>query len=75
VPLGLLHRGTKATPSSQNCGCDGSPSLLPRHTGWIDTIDVRAWSPLIVSGVFCGLNGEEVEAPGTPCTILGVGSE
>jgi hypothetical protein len=36
--------------SSQDCGRDGSPSLLPRYAGWIDVVDVQAQSPLIVSG-------------------------
>jgi hypothetical protein len=73
--LGLHRRGTKVTHSSQNRGRDGSPSLLPRHTGWIDVVDVRAWSPLIVSGALRGLDGEKAEAPSAPRTIPDVGSE
>jgi hypothetical protein len=75
VLLGLLCQGTKVTHSSQNHGCDGSPSLLPRHAGWIDVVDVWARSPLIVSGAFLGSNGEKDEALSTSCTIPGVGSE
>jgi hypothetical protein len=73
--LGLLHRGTKATHSSQNRGPDGSPSLLPHHAGWINIIDMRARSPLAVSGALHGLGGKKAKAPSTPRTIPGVGFE
>jgi hypothetical protein len=73
--LGLLHRGTKATRSSQNHGHDGSPSLLPHHARWIDVVDVRAQSPLIVSGALRDLGVERAEVLSMPCTILGVGFE
>jgi hypothetical protein len=52
--LVLLHRGTKATNFSQNHGCDGLPSLLPHRAGWIDIVEVRARSLLIVSGALHG---------------------
>jgi hypothetical protein len=51
------------------------PSLLLRHTRWINVVDVRARSPSIVSGALRGLGGERAEAPSTPHTISGVGSE
>jgi hypothetical protein len=75
VPLGLLHRGTKATCSSRNCGLDDSPSLLPRHAEWIDVVDVRARSPLVVSEALRGLDGEKAKAPSMPRTIPGMGSK
>jgi hypothetical protein len=70
--FGSLHHGTKAMHSCQNHGCDGSPSMLPRHTGRIDIVDTRAWSPLVVSGALHGLDGKEAEVPSTLHTILGV---
>jgi hypothetical protein len=73
--FGLLHRGTKVTHYSENHGRDDSPSLLPCHAEWIGIVDVRAQSPLTVSGALCGLDGEKVEAPSMPHTISGVGSE
>jgi hypothetical protein len=73
--LGLLHRGTRATHSSRNRGLDDLPSLLPRHPWWIDVLDVRARSPLTVSGALHGLDGEKAEALSMPCTIPGVGFE
>jgi hypothetical protein len=36
-------------------------------------VDVWAQSPLAVSGVLCGLDGEEAEALSMPCTILSEG--
>jgi hypothetical protein len=75
VSLGLLCRGTKSAPSSRNCGHDRSPSLLPHHVGWIDVVDVRAWSPLAVSGALCGLDGKKAKAPSTPRTIPSMGFE
>jgi hypothetical protein len=74
VLLGLLHRGTKATPS-QNPRCDGSPSLLAHPTEWINLVDMQTRFPLVVSGALHTLNGEEVKVPSMPCTILPVGSE
>jgi hypothetical protein len=59
----------------QNHGHDGSPSLLPRHVGWIDIVDVRAQSPLAVSGALRGLGGKKAEVRSTLCTISSVGSE
>jgi hypothetical protein len=38
-------------------GCDGSPSLLPRHVEWIDNIAVQAQPSFVVSGVLRSLNG------------------
>jgi hypothetical protein len=73
--LGLLHRGTRATHSSRNRGCDNSPSFLPHHTRWIDVVDMWVQSPLIVSGVLRSLDGEMAEALSTLRTIPGVGSE
>jgi hypothetical protein len=61
--------------SFRSRGHDGSPSLLPRHVGWIDVVDVWAWSPLAKSGALHGLDGEKVEVPSMSRTILGVGSE
>jgi hypothetical protein len=52
---------------------DDSPSLLPRHAGQIDVVDMLAQSSLAMSGVLCGLDGEKAEVPSTPCTILGMG--
>jgi hypothetical protein len=75
MSLGLLHQVTKAMPSSQNCGRDGSPSLLPRHIKWIDVVDVRAQSPLLMSGALPGLDCKNAEAPSMPHTIPGMGSE
>jgi hypothetical protein len=60
-------------PSSQSHGHDGSLLLSPRHTGWIDTVDVR--SPLAVSGALRSLDGKKAEAPSTSRTILDVGSK
>jgi hypothetical protein len=73
--LGLLHRGTKAMHSSRNRGRDSSPSLLPRHVQWNNVVDVRAQSPLSVSGALRCLDGENTEAPSMPRTIPGVGSK
>jgi hypothetical protein len=70
--LGLLCRGTKATHSSQN---DGSPSLLPRHTRWINIVDVLIQPPLIASGALCDFDGEKAKALTTSCIMLGMGSE
>jgi hypothetical protein len=48
------------TPHSfRSRGCDGPPSLLPRHVGWIDVVDVWAQSPLIVSEALDDLDGEK----------------
>jgi hypothetical protein len=63
--VGLLHRGTRATHSSQNCGRDSSLTLLPHHAGWINVVGMRAQSPLTVSGALRGLDGKKVEAPST----------
>jgi hypothetical protein len=63
------------TCSSQNCGCDGLPSLLPHHAGWIDVVDVWARSPHLLSGALCGLDSEKAEVLSTSPTIPGVGSE
>jgi hypothetical protein len=54
---------------------DGSPSLLPCHTGQIGVVDAWAQSPLKVSGLLCGLDGKKVEAPNTSHTIPGVDFE
>jgi hypothetical protein len=75
VSSACWDQSTQATHSFQSRGCGGSPSLLPHHTGWIDIVDVSGRSPLTVSGVLCGLGGERVEAPSTPCTILGIDFE
>jgi hypothetical protein len=56
--LGLLHRRTVATDSTQS---GGPPSLLPCHASWVDVVDVLARSPLAVDGVVLGPDGE-VEA-------------
>jgi hypothetical protein len=62
-------------PTSQSRGHDGSPILPPHHTGWIDVADMRARSPLAVSGAMHSLDGREVETPSTPHTIPIVGFE
>jgi hypothetical protein len=56
-------------------GCDGSHSLLPRYTGWINVVDMGAPSQLGVSGALCSLDGKKAKAPNTSCTIPGVGFE
>jgi hypothetical protein len=61
--------------SFQSHGNDGPPSFLPHHVSWIDIVDMRAWSPLTVSGALHGLDDEKAEAPSTLCIILVVGSE
>jgi hypothetical protein len=38
-------------------------------------MDVRARSPLVVSGALCGLDGEKAKALSMSCTIQGMGSE
>jgi hypothetical protein len=73
--VGVTSPRTMAKHSSQSHGQDSWPFLLPHHTGWIDAVNVRAWSQLPVSGALSGLDGEEAKAPSTPCTILGVGSK
>jgi hypothetical protein len=73
--LGLLYQGTKATHSSRNRECDGSPSLLPRHAGWIDVVDARARSRLVVSGALHGLDGDKAEVPSMSRAIPDVGSK
>jgi hypothetical protein len=73
--LELLHRGPRAMRSSRSRGCDVSPSLLPHCAGWIDIVDVRARSPLAVSGALYGLDGEKAKALSTSSTIPSMGSE
>jgi hypothetical protein len=65
----------ETTHSFQSHGCDGPPSLLPRHASWIDVVDVRARSPFVMSGALHSSDGEKAEAPSTPCIIPVVGSE
>jgi hypothetical protein len=64
-----------ATHSSQSRGRDGSPLLPHCHAGWIDVVDMRAPSALIVSEVLRDLDGEKAEVPDPTCTIPNVGSE
>jgi hypothetical protein len=73
--LGLPHQRTKAIHSFRRHGHDGSPSLLPHHAERVDVVDMWARSPLIVSRVLHGLDGQKVKAPTTPCIISGVGSK
>jgi hypothetical protein len=45
---------------------------MPRHTGWIDVVDVWAQSPLTVSKALHGMDGEKAEVPRMPQTIPGL---
>jgi hypothetical protein len=67
--LESLRRRTRVTRSSQNRGCDDSPSLLPHHARWIDIVVVQARSPLAVSGALCSLDGKKAETLGTPFAL------
>jgi hypothetical protein len=49
--------------------------LLPHHVSWIDAVDVRAQSPIVVSGALDGSDGEKAKAPSTPCIIHVLGSK
>jgi hypothetical protein len=49
--------------------------LPPCDASWIDIVDMWARSTLALDGVLHGLDGEEVEAPSMPRTILDMGSE
>jgi hypothetical protein len=72
VSLACWDQSTKGTHSFQSHGCDGSPSLLPHHAGWISVVDVWARSSLAVSGVLCGLGGERAKVLGTPYTDVDI---
>jgi hypothetical protein len=49
--------------------------LLPRLTERVDVVDMWARSPVAVSGVLRGLDGEKAEALSTLPIILGMGSK
>jgi hypothetical protein len=52
----------------------GSPPLLSRCTSEVDVVDVWGGSLLVVNEASHGLDGEEVEMPSLPRTILNVRS-
>jgi hypothetical protein len=57
--------------------CWGYSTEAQRPHTLLKIVDVMACLPycIVVSGALCGLDGEKAEAPSTPHTITGMGSE